>query len=771
MATKTFEELKQLAIQIRDEKTNKQNTATRIGTQMLEHLDKLEQDYYDKTAADEELKERDEKLIELESKLIKLVGMGTGPEGNTGVTKVGDIFYNTANKVLYECTGYSDGEITSTKTIPFRDGAIYTFNNELYIWTGSDLVKNTDGLYKNIKSRLESENDNISYINSLVKNGRHKEITLETTITENTYIHADGTIDTDGEFSSLYNLLEIKVKAGYILEIKGSVGGRNADIRYLQIYDSNDSLVYYEYNLPSVYIDKTIPIRKDGRVIICYRNNYPISVNGYIEAVNYLYEDDNSLIITSFPNKGNVGLDGIVVESGYYNTGKISVSEGMLVNLETSGSINVLLIAFYDKNDNLLSSIKGEGDTSKTSKYSIVAPQGVSYAIITTHPDLLNKSCYSIKKYVLPYDLIRFENKNFPHRGHVGLDGVVEKESSYYNSGKISIEPLQKVIIGTSGSASTLLIAFYDKNDNLISGISGNNVSDYSVIQKQEIEAPNNTSYCIITAHPNILDKAYYVLKRYTYPGEVINNNYWKGKTICILGTSISYGQYGNTCYGKIAADILGYNLIQTGLPGQAICFKPNGEIDDFGSTCASKQEYIDAGWDIPDTPTGTYSPSSYNNHYRTYENIFKDENCNADLYVFSVAPNCDEDTFVDTDFVDFDFANWKYKDDTDFSEHRNTFFGAVVFIMNELYKKKPDARIAFCIETDRNVTSVLEENGADYYLDKLSEHYYIPIISLWKKWQVTPFNKNYIIAENHPNYLGQTQLGYMFANELLLLA
>ena len=49
MATKTFEELKQLAIQIRDEKTNKQNTATRIGTQMLEHLDKLEQDYYDKT--------------------------------------------------------------------------------------------------------------------------------------------------------------------------------------------------------------------------------------------------------------------------------------------------------------------------------------------------------------------------------------------------------------------------------------------------------------------------------------------------------------------------------------------------------------------------------------------------------------------------------------------------------------------------------------------------------------------------------------------------
>ena len=67
MATKTFEELKQLAIQIRDEKTNKQNTATRVGTAMLEHINKLEQDYYDKTQTDEELKERDDKLTELEN--------------------------------------------------------------------------------------------------------------------------------------------------------------------------------------------------------------------------------------------------------------------------------------------------------------------------------------------------------------------------------------------------------------------------------------------------------------------------------------------------------------------------------------------------------------------------------------------------------------------------------------------------------------------------------------------------------------------------------
>lgn len=82
MATKTFEELKQLAVQIRDEKTNKQNTATRIGTQMLEHLNKLEQDYYDKTATDEELKQRDEKLTELSS-FIKAIELYKNIDNNS----------------------------------------------------------------------------------------------------------------------------------------------------------------------------------------------------------------------------------------------------------------------------------------------------------------------------------------------------------------------------------------------------------------------------------------------------------------------------------------------------------------------------------------------------------------------------------------------------------------------------------------------------------------------------------------------------------------
>ncbi len=95
MATKTFEELKQLAIQIRDEKTNKQNTATRVGTAMLEHINKLEQDYYDKTQTDEELKERDEKLTELSNNISNakddIISSNINAPSNLPIN------YNTAN--------------------------------------------------------------------------------------------------------------------------------------------------------------------------------------------------------------------------------------------------------------------------------------------------------------------------------------------------------------------------------------------------------------------------------------------------------------------------------------------------------------------------------------------------------------------------------------------------------------------------------------------------------------------------------------------------
>lgn len=141
MATKTFEELKQLAIQIRDEKTNKQNTATRIGTQMLEHLDKLEQDYYDKTATDEELKERDEKLTELEEngkENKRLLGSTLSLPFNNGGR------LNSGNFIAT-----SDGVYYTTDFYPCKKGDIFVI--DLYTGSGANAVN----FYDTNKSFIE----------------------------------------------------------------------------------------------------------------------------------------------------------------------------------------------------------------------------------------------------------------------------------------------------------------------------------------------------------------------------------------------------------------------------------------------------------------------------------------------------------------------------------------------------------------------------------------------------------------------------------------
>lgn len=128
MATKTFEELKQLAIQIRDEKTNKQNTATRVGTAMLEHINKLEQDYYDKTQTDEELKERDDKLTELDNQIKSSLGgdsyaeeIQLTPINGKAINPQG-IVYENANATIAEISNLSNIEALS----------IYTYTNSAF---------------------------------------------------------------------------------------------------------------------------------------------------------------------------------------------------------------------------------------------------------------------------------------------------------------------------------------------------------------------------------------------------------------------------------------------------------------------------------------------------------------------------------------------------------------------------------------------------------------------------------------------------------------
>lgn len=92
-------------------------------------------------------------------KLIKLFGMQSSrPEG----ISPGDIYYHTYNKLLYKVLPN-----TTLETIPFYDGAIYQYNNELYVWDGNNMVK----VGTNV-SQIPNENTE-NYL-SAIQIGEHK---------------------------------------------------------------------------------------------------------------------------------------------------------------------------------------------------------------------------------------------------------------------------------------------------------------------------------------------------------------------------------------------------------------------------------------------------------------------------------------------------------------------------------------------------------------------------------------------------------------------
>lgn len=160
MATKTFEELKQMAIQIRDEKTNKQNTATRIGTQMVEHLNKLEQEYYDKEYINGQFKDVDthfESLDKLEEKTDNLAdtiikhGSATSDNIMDFISENGAILFYIDKDGCFNCV-IKQEKGTST-TIPVSQKFI------------TDIVNQLENAINNINDKLPNTFPQIATLN------------------------------------------------------------------------------------------------------------------------------------------------------------------------------------------------------------------------------------------------------------------------------------------------------------------------------------------------------------------------------------------------------------------------------------------------------------------------------------------------------------------------------------------------------------------------------------------------------------------------------
>ena len=349
---------------------------------------------------------------------------------------------------------------------------------------------------------------------------------------------------------------------------------------------------------------------------------------------------------------------------------------------------------------------------------------------------------------------------------------------------------LSNYVIGVTGGA------ILDKNGNVVEEFSTANGGD------SDFQVPVNAYKLAMTINKNypygnyVIGKYKVLSTKFSIPdlvlqkgqsGEVTyNGNQWFGKKICIIGTSVAYGSNAEKAYAKIASERLGFEIVPAGVPGLAIHAKIDNDHGSiiapltYGSTCLSKAEYEAAKQagattiTIPETPKPTdgnsWKPgddSNYNSYYRTWENVFSAKNADVDLWVYSVVPN--NTNFENTDWENFNKDTWSYNDGRGFAEHRTTFLGSLLFLMDKMYTLNPNARMVLVLD------SAFEYANGKTSFQKVSEIWSIPIIDLWGKINTSPKSLQVIKSkngtDNHPSTFGQERLGDMFTNELLLIS
>ena len=242
--------------------------------------------------------------------------------------------------------------------------------------------------------------------------------------------------------------------------------------------------------------------------------------------------------------------------------------------------------------------------------------------------------------------------------------------------------------------------------------------------------------------------------------------NPWEGKKVVLLGTSVGFGSNATKSYMQEASNYLGFTLVNTSVPGLAIHTNTDGTKLIYGSTCLSIAEYKEQGMNIPDAPKDYVPGGSYNDYYRTWEHIFTEENADADLWLYAVAPN--NGNFKLDDWNAFNKSSWKYNDGSSFDSHRTTFIGALLYLMDKMYTLNPNARMAFVLDS----AFAYGDSEGKGNLETVSKQWGIPLVDLWGKINRSPKSLEVIKSkngtDNHPSTFGHEKMGMMMAGELL---
>ena len=263
------------------------------------------------------------RIENLELKLIKLSGIyDNGIE--EVVPNIGDIFYNTSSKLLRKRIK-SGTTPDCFETVPYEEGAIYTYNDYAYVWNGNELViintEHTNLVFykgKYISNLYIISNNNYSISNTAIKVKKGDKIKITT--------DCSGGID-----------LCCKVSNTGTLEKAFVTSVENAEL-LMKEYD-------YEFE-------------EDCLVRICYKSITSGSGVEFIKSYNSEFNDiagsNNNLIWTVGKYYSN--NTGFVMDNTNYKLSDVfKLKKGDIVEINSAGSYGLSFMVKCSENGTFIS--------------------------------------------------------------------------------------------------------------------------------------------------------------------------------------------------------------------------------------------------------------------------------------------------------------------------------------------------------------------------------------------------------------------------------
>lgn len=593
-----------------------------------------------------------------------------------------------------------------------------------------------------------------------------------------------------------------------------------ADAPFIIWFDSNDKIIYKviaNQSNSSSYVQSLKPFNAAKCIVNTYGTDNLIvkkllySNIDNIEAImniQNIYNGYNSLI-QSVQNSNSLirNLNNIHTISGAYykdgagNIGSIEsycirrylIPKGSISLFVKKATFGVAFNIFFDKYDNIISSFAGAESLEKNIDIPVNAVY-VDFSVI--EKDLIDIVFNPETSTLLDKKILALQNQ-------IGYGDILSTKNiingQYYSNAEGKITELEVFCIEQVEIPQGATSVFFDKLSsgaayNLIRDID-NNIIDSKTGDLSATEWQINKNaylleicYSVNNGRSLHFNPGKGIVKRIEHLSKFsLLSEKWNGKKIAIVGTSVAFGMLAKKSYAKDAAEILGAEIVCMAIPGLAIhCGKKEDgtlyPINTSGSSVLSKAEYDmakDLGYtsiEIPTEPiSGWEAGGTSNRYYATWENIFNEENNDIDLWVFATIPNntnfdkTDWDLFKKPDVeTAYDVNQWGYTDSTTFDEHRTTFLGAMLFLIDKMYKLNENARMVLVIDSPFQY-----KNGKEAF-QLLQETFGIPVVDLWGKMQWTTPAKKILLSENgtdkHPSAFAQEKMGKIFANELLLV-